>query len=389
MNQYRKFNTHGTLRAVMLGTYYYPEYFSKIKNVQTRDPLMRIADEINQDLDSFANLLTSSGCQVIRAPQPTGFFESNAHLPPLHVRNTHAVVGNHMYKLNPDWNHAIDPVLRTYCADVVDLEQPNTQYYCECMSKVGDCYDHNQNIWYSRKKYHELAGSSWPKFEEYVQDVRATEPTISKEIAGFKNDLEYETKELGPLQGPNIINTEDTIFVDNNEYCDYATWFSSRIHDSRPVVQFTSKAGHVDGCFAVLGNKTILGIDTLIDYGKYFPGYHVISIPYESYQNPINAHHIMKKKVGGKWFLANEEHNDVFINFVETELKSWLGYVAESVFDVNVLALDEHTICVSNVTPEVELALKKRGIECVVVPWRHRFFVDGGLHCITLDLYRD
>jgi hypothetical protein len=28
-------------------------------------------------------------------------------------------------------------------------------------------------------------------------------------------------------------------------------------------------------------------------------------------------------------------------------------------------------------------------MEPVYVPWRHRYFWDGGLHCITLDLRRD
>ena len=32
---------------------------------------------------------------------------------------------------------------------------------------------------------------------------------------------------------------------------------------------------------------------------------------------------------------------------------------------------------------------KKHKVEPVHVPWRHRYFWDGGLHCITLDLYRD
>jgi N-dimethylarginine dimethylaminohydrolase len=97
----------------------------------------------------------------------------------------------------------------------------------------------------------------------------------------------------------------------------------------------------------------------------------------------------MKDKVNGSWWLAGEEHNDEFIRFVESNLRPWTGYIAESVFDVNVLALDANTICVSNVTPIVKEKLRQHNIECIVVPWRHRFFVDGGLHCITLDLYRD
>ena len=32
--------------------------------------------------------------------------------------------------------------------------------------------------------------------------------------------------------------------------------------------------------------------------------------------------------------------------------------------------------------------LKKHNMEPVHIPWRHRYFWDGGLHCITLDLKR-
>ncbi len=28
-------------------------------------------------------------------------------------------------------------------------------------------------------------------------------------------------------------------------------------------------------------------------------------------------------------------------------------------------------------------------MEPVYIPWRHRYFWDGGLHCITLDLVRE
>ena len=55
----------------------------------------------------------------------------------------------------------------------------------------------------------------------------------------------------------------------------------------------------------------------------------------------------------------------------------------------NVLMLDEHHCCVSNPNNEqVNNFLKKHNVEPVYIPWRHRFFWDGGLHCITLDLQR-
>jgi len=387
---YRKYNTYGRLKAVMLGSYFYPEYFSKISNANVREPLMRMAQEINEDLNQFHNILKDFGVSVIKAPQSTGYFDQdNPYLPSLQVRNSHAVVGDRMYQVNPDWYEPINPVLKEFCPNIVNLVGDNTNFYDKSMSAAKSNYNQDLDLWYSHEKYQELAGSDWPKYNDYINGQRSTIPSIQNEMNSFRAVLEYETKELAPLQGPNIINTDDYICIDANEYCNYADWFDKHVTDLRPIRQFTSKAGHVDGCFAVLGNNTILGIDPLINYKNYFPNHTVISVPPESYQHQIHEFKIMKEKVNGAWWLAGEEHNNEFINYVETNLKSWVGYVAESVFDVNVLALDEHTICVSNITEDIQKQLRSRGIECILVPWRHRFFVDGGLHCITLDLYRD
>jgi hypothetical protein len=97
----------------------------------------------------------------------------------------------------------------------------------------------------------------------------------------------------------------------------------------------------------------------------------------------------MKEKVGGKWWVPGEENNDEFIYFVETWLQDWVGFCEESVFDVNVLMLDENHVCVSNYNEIAFAFFRKHNIEPIIVPWRHRYFWDGGLHCITLDLYRE
>lgn len=374
----------------MLGTYFYPEYFSKIENSKVREPLMRVAEEINQDLEGFERVLKEHGCEVIRATQPTGYFDQNdPYVPPLQVRNTHAVIGHHMYHLSQDWSIPIDPILRQYCSDVTSLRDVNDEFWLKNMELAKSNYNPVTDTWYSKSKYQELAGASWPSYEDYVCGQQLGSAEVLAEMNDFANTLQYETKELSPLQGPNVINTDHTIYVDNIEYCDYSRWLGQYLNDPRPIRQFTSKAAHVDGCFAVLGHNTILGIDPLIDYHTIFPGYTIVRVPPESYQHQIHAFKTMKEKVNGAWWVEGEEENDEFIDYVEHYLKSWIGYVAESVFDVNVLPLDENTICVSNILPEIEQNLQKQGIECIVVPWRHKFFVDGGLHCITLDLFRD
>ena len=74
---------------------------------------------------------------------------------------------------------------------------------------------------------------------------------------------------------------------------------------------------------------------------------------------------------------------------VTTWLSEWVGYAKETIFDVNVLSLDENHVVVSNYNKEVFNFFKKHKIEPIICPWRHRYFWDGGIHCITVDLERE
>ena len=86
---------------------------------------------------------------------------------------------------------------------------------------------------------------------------------------------------------------------------------------------------------------------------------------------------------------SNEENNAVLAKFIDQWLGEWVGYVAESVFDVNMLSIDENTVICNNYNKSVFDFLKKHKVEPVIFNFRHRHFWDGGVHCITQDLYRE
>ena len=147
--------------------------------------------------------------------------------------------------------------------------------------------------------------------------------------------------------------------------------------------------GHTDANFHPIKPGAILSLYDVQNYSQTFPGWDICYLSDQSWKK-VKPFSRLKMKNAGKWWLAGEEDNDEFIHFVETWLQDWVGYVEETVFDVNVLMLDEHHCCVSNPNNEkVNAFLKKHKVEPVYVPWRHRYFWDGGLHCITLDLYRE
>ena len=397
---YSKYNTYGQLRTVVLGSYYPSEYFNFIDIAAVRDPLKIIAQEINEDLNYFESMLQQHGVTVLRPALPTieefiGYYEQNQKFlsPPLQVRDYHSVIGDKIYQFDQPSSQITQTINACITQDyneVIDLTNSNRTVFKQSMILNSNYYNQTTDLWYCHQKYQELAGPDWPTFYDYVQGDRSDIPFIQKELIEFTDALCYETKEVRPLCAPNIFPLDDTIIIDCNEYCNYTKWFAEQTGYTGRITHINTKAGHTDGCFVVLGNNVILGITPLIDYPKYFPGYKIIEVPTQNYMSHINNFKIMKQnRVGGRWWIPGEENNQELINYVEEYLSEWTGHVYETVFDVNVLAINPDTVFVSSYNKFIADQLLANGINSVVIPWRHRFFVDCGLHCITLDLCRD
>lgn len=153
-------------------------------------------------------------------------------------------------------------------------------------------------------------------------------------------------------------------------------------------VHVSNRGYHSDGVFCVVKPGCIVSLKDIQDYKTEFPGWEVLYLPDQSWSK-VSPFFKIKDKVGGRWWLKGEEHNDQLIEFINSWLTNWVGYVEETVFDVNMLSIDENTIICNNYNKEVFDFFKKHRVEPVVFNFRHRYFWDGGIHCITQDLYRE
>ena len=153
-------------------------------------------------------------------------------------------------------------------------------------------------------------------------------------------------------------------------------------------VHTSNRGYHSDGSFCVIKPGCIVSLNDIQDYKKEFPGWDVLYLPDQSCDK-VNPFLKMKEKVGGRWWLKGEENNNQLIEFVNTWLNDWVGYVEETVFDVNMLSIDENTIICNNYNKQVFDHFKKHKVEPIIFNFRHRYFWDGGVHCITQDLYRE
>ena len=82
------------------------------------------------------------------------------------------------------------------------------------------------------------------------------------------------------------------------------------------------------------------------------------------------------------------EKDQNLVHIVDHYFDEWVGEVHETVFDVNILIADPKNIIVSAHNKIVEQACNRHGITVHVVPFRHKYFWDCGIHCVTNDLNR-
>jgi len=355
----------------MLGNNYAPEFFNGIPD-KAGDPLKRICEETLEDLAGYKKILQDFGVEVIQPEMdPHERFIDNPHRyprGPLQPRDYQLVLDDKCLITDND-HPAIAKSLLDYAQeDTVDLT----------------------NLPWPEFKYNEIAdfrSGDWPSYKNFVENFYNEDyflPHVWDEIQALDYKLfRLCSSSCSFMVGNRLVQSTENVNQIEMDLIEQSTYFRNF------NIYWHDFEGHVDGNFHPIKPGAILSLFDVQNYKETFPGWDVCYLPDQSWHK-IDKFSKLKYKNKGKWWLAGEEDNDEFTHFVETWLSDWVGYVEETVFDVNVLMLDEHHCCVANPNNEkVNAFLKKHKVEPVYVPWRHRYFWDGGLHCITLDLYRE
>jgi len=204
-----------------------------------------------------------------------------------------------------------------------------------------------------------------------------------EESSWFYPDLE---KSPLPFDAPLVTVVGKHVIVDCRDHPWLAEYIQQRFPDRKVIPVYIG--GHNDAVFCPVKPGVIISTYHHDNYTDTFPGWEVKYIENQSW-NAIPGWRKFKHSNVDKWWVPDADNNPEFANFVDTWLSQWVGYVKETVFDVNMLQINEHTVLVNNYNQEMFDFFKTHGIEAIVTPFRHRFFWDGGIHCITGDIYRE
>jgi hypothetical protein len=153
-------------------------------------------------------------------------------------------------------------------------------------------------------------------------------------------------------------------------------------------VHVINTGGHSDATYCPVCPGLIVSLCDVPTYADTFPDWEVVYLPGQSW-DAIKSFQHLKNQNRGRWWIPGFEYDQDVVNVVESWLGHWTGYVEETVFDVNMLIIDPKNVMVFNYNQQVFDAFDRYGITPHIVPFRHRYFWDGGIHCVTSDLHRE
>ena len=357
------------LKVCVVGRSYPPEFYSWIKISHVRKLFERIATETEEDYQNIIKKLESFGVTVLRPIIPdNSFINGKYQVPPMTPRDYTVMVGETFYE---NYNLSFQQSYK----NIMDSTWPE----CNSIEEFATL-----PIWIQEecKKTH--------KFLEYHQSLTAYD-NIFKHIREQGNKINSNLDgNFSMLNGAMISRIGRDLYFGTKSYDQDTTKFEQIIAQEFPNTRnhIVNTGGHGDGTYCPVCPGLIISLRDVPTYADTFPGWEVVYLPGQSW-DAVQPFLDLKDKNRGKWWIPGFENDQDVTDVVETWLGHWTGYVEETVFDVNMLIIDPKNVIVFNYNKQVFDALGRYGITPHVVPFRHRYFWDGGIHCVTSDLHRE
>ena len=333
MSKVSAYTSWQPLEEVIVGRAYTPDYFDFIEDATVRDQLAHILAETNEDLDNLQKVCETYGA-IVKRPglidkdefQFLQTKDNGAPLPPLTPRDWQITLG--------------DKLLRVL--KVNELDKICAEYGDQVINPHGEHWD----------------------------------PDCV----------------LNGASASCIVRVGTDIFFDNSDYLkpEQSRWIQDNCLDSRYRFHEAITDGHGDAVFAILKPGVLLSSkwDDQLDLDADFPGWDVSKLECSTIWHAMAVGKFKEENFNGAWYVQGQTPTKEFTNFVDTYLKEWVGYVSDTVFDVNCLVLDEENVVFSAYNKQVFDYCEKHRINPIISELRHSYFWDGGVSCCTQDIRR-
>jgi hypothetical protein len=356
------------LKVCVVGRSYPPEFYSWIKIPHVRKLFERIAIETEEDFQNIIKKLQSFGVKILRPN-----LLSDQHLltnekyvrPPMTPRDYLCMIGDCFYE-----NYSFD--FKIFYNNVKDPSWPE----CQSINELNNLPSYIQK---ECKELHNL-----DKFTSLLSMYGEIFDHIRQQGNQIKSSWDQR------INGAMVTRIGKDLYVGTETYDQDQTKFLKQLNHefNNTRNHIVNTGGHSDATYCPVCPGLIISLADVPTYADTFPGWEVVYLPGQSW-DMIEDFLKLKRKNQGRWWIPGFEYDDDVVDTVEQWLGHWTGYVEETVFDVNMLIIDPTNVMVFNYNKQVFDALERHGITAHVVPFRHRYFWDGGIHCVTSDLHRE
>ena len=411
------------LKACVVGRCYPPEFFSYIKNHKVRNTFETIAQQTEEDYLKLISKLESFGVKVVRTDISDDLEiyleQGKPPVPPMCPRDYLATIGDKFYMPSENYgdNIDVDQFVKEFVRGDYNVvfnrfkEFPEIKEYITDLFLPGRPISDESAVSLIKKLAADsrgcLAGSlihseDRKNLEQLILQSQTLTIGSNENFPNFKGFYAFKsTRDYVKSQGNDIIYDEyvnggqilsmgvDLLFGLNNiinkvNENAYLNRWKKKFPGNR--LNLVDAPGHIDGRISPVTPGLVImqeGLSVRHD----FAGWDVLKIPSPRSIEP--KFFANKKKVRGRYWVPGEEYNDEFNDYLDEWMGHWVTYVQETAFDLNILVIDEKNVLCNNENEEVFKAFERHGVTPHVVNFRHRFFWDGGLHCITTDIDRD
>ena len=428
VDKVNSWNGWDPLKQVILGNVFEPKFFRDIPDLQLRDLLTQLLEETHEDLDNIQKTLEGLGIDVVRvAPNNTQyselheedlgwsdnvmdyceqdkgqFFFGGIPKPCLSPRDFLITLGDKLMQTNMVNNihHDNQSMINPACVD-----NRLADGFLEIEKQLGKGKDGKDNT--HPGIYRKLLGPLKPRQKMLIERFGKNFHTdmlngdmLHKYCNRF-NKMDIHMKEVlrytWSYWAPMITRVGDTLIIDTLE----TENLDEYILDNYPVYKKANVAigGHNDGSFNL--PKPGLGICApWVDPNMFkdtLPGWEILKLDVEKtgemthdFGNETFGDWRKEKNITqGKWWHPDAKQNPQLVNFINKWLNNWVGFAEETIFEVNMLSVDEKTIISLNHQEDIHKKLEEHGINPIYCRFRHRNFWDAGLHCLTVDTLRE
>jgi len=376
---YQVYQHWDPLKICVVGRTYPPEFFSWIKNLKTRKRFENLVQETEEDYQRLISLLEKFDVEIVRPEFPKNLNDLYVNgkwvQPPTAPRDYFLMIHNQFFVPSiPNASHAWSVFYRQ-----------NKQSWWPDYVRPRDFYE------------------SWP---EYSDDIKEKYQMFNiQDQLHLDAKLNFYTHIFGKIreQGNKILYTDldfingcfvsrigQDLYFATQTYYDDKDIILQQVNDLFPYTRnhVVNAGGHGDAVYCPVSPGLIISLNDVPTYQDTFPEWEVVYLPPSNYAHMREFEWSMKRNKG-RWFMPGFEQDNNLIHMVDYYFDEWVGQVSETVFDVNILIVNPKNIIVSTHNNLVEKACARHGIEVHVSSFKHKYFWDCGIHCVTNDLHRD